>query len=371
MTSVCQVKSRLSHEMLMSQAMSSLSSYADDDSGSEKALDSEKGVLPEQAKQLYDNGKNDSANSEFSIANILGFQGKKAEKTDELSSEFSKWPPRPAAIRNQSFIKEETIAANLSSKESSKIKIEKAHDSSDNNHNQHKQKDAKNLENIEHHEKSRRPSDPIKKECFKFTGEAAMRNISEQSGKHESEDIDLRHKALLERFNSAQLDPKREELSANSAWASALNSYYESLTPTWRMWQDLIIRRTLPVASNHQQPGFHPYLRRLPGMANSSPIVYNNLSSLPSKLESAKTKTGFQLANQGIHSLEDLSRANESKEFYFVLRRKSKATVILKTGRFDGIDSTDIISSVSKAVQTSMLSKRTILRITVALIFPP
>ena len=33
------------------------------------------------------------------------------------------------------------------------------------------------------------------------------------------------------------------------------------------------------------------------------------------------------------------------------IRRKSKATVNLKTGRFDNIDSAVIISSVSKAVQ--------------------
>ena len=71
------------------------------------------------------------------------------------------------------------------------------------------------------------------------------------------------------------------------------------------------------------------------------------------------------------------------------LRRNSAATVSFKTGRFDNIGSAEIIKSVSKAVQNrkrvcefctalltllmitaeSMLSKRPILRFTVALFF--
>ena len=65
------------------------------------------------------------------------------------------------------------------------------------------------------------------------------------------------------------------------------------------------------------------------------------------------------------------------------LRRKNKGTVNFKTGRFDNIDSTVIISSVSKAVQKasaalltllitaaeSMLSKRPVLKVIVLLFF--
>ena len=76
------------------------------------------------------------------------------------------------------------------------------------------------------------------------------------------------------------------------------------------------------------------------------------------------------------------------------MRRKNKAIVNLKAGRFDNVDSTVIISSVSKAKQNcklqgdtiafsfftalltllmmtaeSMLSKHSVLRITVALFF--
>ena len=47
------------------------------------------------------------------------------------------------------------------------------------------------------------------------------------------------------------------------------------------------------------------------------------------------------------------------------LRRKNKAAVNLKTGRFDNINSAVIISSVCKAV----LSKRPVLRLTAALFF--
>ena len=75
---------------------------------------------------------------------------------------------------------------------------------------------------------------------------------------------------------------------------------------------------------------------------------------------------------------------------YFYLRRKNKAAVNLKTGRFDNINSAVIISSVCKAVQNCkmnllqfctalhtllmmtaefMLSKRPVLRFTAALFF--
>ena len=62
--------------------------------------------------------------------------------------------------------------------------------------------------------------------------------------------------------------------------------------------------------------------------------------------------------------------------------KENKVTVIVKTGRFDNIDSAVIIRSVSKAFQFcttlltllmmtagSMLSKRPVLRITEALFF--
>ena len=62
------------------------------------------------------------------------------------------------------------------------------------------------------------------------------------------------------------------------------------------------------------------------------------------------------------------------------LRRKNKSTVIHKIGRLDNIDSAFIISGISKAVQNrkfvllmttadSMLSNRSVLRITVTLFF--
>ena len=61
--------------------------------------------------------------------------------------------------------------------------------------------------------------------------------------------------------------------------------------------------------------------------------------------------------------------------FYLSLMRKKKVAVILKTGRFDNIDSPVIIGNVSKAVQLlfitaqNMLSKRAVLRIIVASVF--
>ena len=296
MTSVCQVKSRIPHDVLMTKTLSSLSSYADEDSASEKTPEAEKSPLAESEKQICD--KSNADTSEFSIANILGFQGKKTANAQfDRPSDFSKWRLRDASPTDDDELDCTKITHQLLK---CSVKIEKR------------------CENSLLHGRSSFLRNAVKTEDFennrnqekKQTCERKETNITSltDNGQTKGDDVSCESQKG-KKVNSNDPDSCPEE-QVPSAWASALTSYYESLNPTWRMWQDLIIRRSLPVApSSRQHPGFHPYMRRFPGLANPPHPLYGNLNPFPLKIDASKSKNLF--TSEGIYS-EEYGKTNES-----------------------------------------------------------
>jgi len=295
MTSVCQIKSRMPHDVLMTKTLSSLSSsFADEDSSSEKAPDIDKVILEESEKQSSD--KNNADSSEFSIANILGFQGKKpANAQFGRPSNFSKWRLRDASPIDD----DEELNCNKVSHHpfQNSIKHETRcspphHERASLSRNQIK------TEGLEGKQNQHKTQTCVKNEGNTTTVKDANETGADKSSQNNTE------------MDSKGINSCREEQTP-SAWASALSSYYESLNPTWRLWQDLLIRRSFPVApSSRQQPSFHPYMRRLPGLLNPPHSFYGNMAPFPVKSDALKSKNTF--SSQGMHP-EDLGKTSEGK----------------------------------------------------------
>ena len=293
MTSVCQIKSRLSHDVLMTKTLSSLSIYPDEDSGSEKATDSDKTVQNDTSE------KSDADSSEFSIANILGFQEKKSASVQfDGSKKFSKWrlhnvsPPgdkrsdfcNVSHCNSKDSMTEKTCVSNSTLVYGQKVVSNNPSSTShfDGDHDQEERQDEEE-------------------------NDLYLSSHLEMDGlKDDNETSEFRKR---KKTDSNESDSKDD--TAPSSWATALNNYYESLNPTWKMWQDLIIRRSIPLApSNRQHPGFHPYMRRFPGLVGSSSSLYGSLPPLPINIDSSKSKYSFSVQRG---SSENSKKANDSK----------------------------------------------------------
>ena len=318
MTSVCQVKTeRLqSHDALISQEFSSLASYTDDDSGNEKTLAPEN--RNDVKKQFVDGVKNDPESSEFFIENILGISSKKQAaiaraRAPADKNNRSKWPPRASKPEDKklvpnnrkvetSFPEESLLQCGLEASLQSSVKTG------------HELTQIRDDRSVGEFCKKQKMENILK--TMNGKNQKILYFDQDQDSDKDKINKDEKLEGCLEQENTKQDQLINEQLLANSAWVSAINNYYGNLSPSWKMWQDLVFRRPLPTGTVHRQhPVFHPYIRRAQELGGIGGL---NFPPFPLKLDFSKSKSFFPSTPQAL-SPNQFQRTEEGKNAHLNL----------------------------------------------------
>ena len=334
MTSVCHVKTPMSHEVLISSSMSSLPAYVEDDSESEKALDSEKTTPIESDHRLNESSRTNPESSEFLIKNLLGDSVTKSSDDQWRERRRSakivlKWPESGLESKKKKEIVDSSkhgsifCLEQISDKDTSKVKSKDFYGIS---YESNKPQNGDNVnDSVVQVARQQKNQENFPINSLNLTQNSL--DFKEKAHKKDflSENIDInmsdfnkfgRDDKMIPEGNvpSRQLESFFSENESHIKWAAAMNNYCSSFTPAWKLWKDILYRRSIPspTAPSHPPfPGFHPYLRRNRTLGNPSSGFLNPLSSFPFKLEASKMKNDFLSSNDEFLTSENLSSINE------------------------------------------------------------
>nr|XP_018672605.1 uncharacterized protein LOC108950868 [Ciona intestinalis] len=310
MTSLCQLKTSHSRENEPPK-----SPFANSGEKNDKKSTKSEDLSEEDENEVREqHPEEEGVRSSFSIAKILGFAKKYA--TEREGREFTKW--RPCFGKRHNGSDDETMNNDTSQ---SNMKINSCF---------HKNEDL---------EKGNSPcgclnGDDVTNKRLSGILENEVFNAKKFGQKSEDfENMIPTNEVKTKSF--PDFPPSLHPVDGGHKWASALYNYYGSLNPTWKIWQDVFIRRSLSTSqlSTSQLPtsqypprfhGFHPYVRRgsPPGcwgneltVRRESPRI--SQPGIPLDNERQSNKTGFSnLINFALRDgrKEEKSERGEEKD---------------------------------------------------------
>lgn len=330
MTSVCHVKTAISHKALISSSMSSLPTYEEDDFESEKNLHPDFDKTNPMELASTERPKLEAESSEFSIANILGISQTAGDKQSKDRSRSllgdSKWPKSEFSCTNQT----------LSDYANQQEEVHSPGKESFNDQNKNCFGFSHKLENLQIGDSENNTiADVISEEkCKRMSTASVLKqdevlvNSKEFKNQFTNDDDAIKEQILKnsegETANYFNKDISRQhfenifsEKDPNMKWVTALNNYYGTFTPAWKIWQDFLYRRAIPSTASpspQQYPIFHPYARRSSIVGNPGQKMFNLFSSFPFRLEASKMNNISCSSKEGIFPPENFSSIKKSRK---------------------------------------------------------